>query len=579
MNTKVKVKSKKLPQAKPKQLGIVEFKKLISAEPKLAIAKLEGLYPKNKENYYFLSMMVEAYSTHGKMDKARKIALQAIKYASDTKKKLNLSRTLTRLGLNIQANQLLSEELSDGIDLQDASKVLFTATQSCDWQKIRLATTTLLDHYRSDNWQKPVETPRTHLLWCADEKINNKVFQLFAASQHGTNILTKPKVPKKLGKRKIRLGYMSSDFRNHPTAQLVKGLIASHNKAEFELIAYDTGYDDNSDMRKETLSLFDRYELLYDMSDKQAAEFLEEEDLDAIIELNGLTQGARLGILKNHPVPIQIDYLGFPGSVGGGAIDYIIADSYVLTKEVEKYYAEKIIRIEKTYQANNHINEKKLEPLTREQIGFSNDAFILGMFNNCNKISEEAWKTWVRILQRIPRSILWMLVPNEVAQKNLKASLSSEGIDPRRLVFAPRRERLEHFQRMAICDVMLDPWPYGGHTTTSDALYSGVPVIALKGTNFASRVSGGLLIAAGLPGLVVETTNDYVNGVVRLSNDNQLLSEIKSYLNKNKASSSIFNSAIKAKQIEEAIKIIINNRINGIPDKSINMTYKREGKS
>lgn len=555
-------------------MSLSDLKKLTVSEPKEAISRLEKLYEKNKEKYHFLTLMIETYSQQGRLRDARKIALEAIQHTENNKNKLNLSRTLTRLGLNKEANELLASATSKQLDLEDASKVLFTATQSCDWKSIAASTTVLLDHYKSNSWTSPVETPRTHLLWCADEKINNKVFQLFTKKQHG--ILTSGRYPslKRLGDRKIRLGYMSSDFRNHPTAQLIKGLIATHNRDEFELIAYDTGYDDKSEMRRETLALFDRYELLYEKNDQEAEIKLINDDLDVIIELNGLTQGARLGILKNHPVPIQIDYLGFPGSVGGEFMDYIIADKYVLPVEAEQYYAEKIIRIEKTYQANNHINEKQHNPLTREDLGFSEDVFIMGMFNNCNKISQEAWNTWVNILKRIPRSVIWMLVPNEVAQKNLKQSLIDSKLDERRLIFAPRKERLEHFQRMGICDVMLDPWPYGGHTTTSDALYSGVPVIALEGTNFASRVSGGLLIAAGLPGLVVKTTQEYINGVVRLSNDKNLLNKIKKYLTDTKKTSSIFNSHVKAKQIESALKMIITNRINGIPDKSINMTYR-----
>ncbi len=556
------------------KLGLQELKKLIRNDPKNAIQKLEKIYSINKNNYQFLMVMVDQYSLHGQNKRAREIALELIKLANNEKQKLNLVRTLTRLGLIKEANKMMEEGAVGQIQLQDASKILFTATQVCDWEKIRQSTEVLLDHYKSEKWNSAVETPRTHLLWCSDEKINNKVFQLFAGSQHGKsnkNIIEKIKP---LSGRKIKLGYMSSDFRNHPTAQLIKGLLAAHNKEEFELIAYDTGYDDKSEMRKETLQLFDRVELLYEKNDAEAEEFLRNENLDVIIELNGLTQGARLGILKNHPVPIQIDYLGFPGSVGGGGIDYIIADSYVLPAGVDKYYSEKIIRIEKTYQANNHMNEKQLEPLSRQQLGFSSDAFIMGMFNNCNKISGPTWKTWVQILKRVPRSVLWMLVPNDVAQVNLKNSLKEEGVDPRRLIFAPRKDRLEHFQRMSVCDVMLDPWPYGGHTTTSDALYSGVPVIALEGKNFASRVSGGLLTAAGLPGLVVKSIEDYINGVVRLSNDDQLLNQIKQYLIRTKSTSSIFNNTVKARQIEQAIKIIINNRIKGLPDKSINMSYK-----
>ena len=533
-------------------------------------SKLNEKFPNEPEVLLSLS---ESFANIGRHTEARAVAKKCLNMKMNVPLALSLSRHLTGLGMEQQAINLAKNTyLKSGEPLGLATKVLLTATHVCDWDLTKKITDKLLQFYKSKQWKSCVETPRTHLLWCDDESINNRVFQYFANQLYPKFKNLKP-LPKKIENRKIKLVYMSSDYRDHPTAQLIKGLIKEHNRDKFEIIAYDSGFDDKSTMREEILGFFDRVVILKDINDEEAGELLKKEEIDVVIELNGLTNASRMGILSTHPVPLQIGYLGFPGSVGGRFMDYIIADSYVLPEKNEKYYSEKIIRIEKTYQANDHLNEDWPELVHRRSYGFSEEAFILGMFNNANKVTEEAWQVWMQIMSSIPRSVLWMLVPNQVAQNNLKNACIKYGIDPSRLIFAPRMSRSEHFQRMAICDVMLDPWPYGGHTTTSDALFAGIPVVTLQGNNFASRVSGGLVTASGLPGLVAENKEDYIQGVIRLSREPDLLERAKNHLKNNRLKMSIFNSKIKAEQLEAAITLILSNRIKGIPDKNINMNY------
>jgi predicted O-linked N-acetylglucosamine transferase (SPINDLY family) len=277
-------------------------------------------------------------------------------------------------------------------------------------------------------------------------------------------------------------------------------------------------------------------------------------------------------------VPIQIAYLGFPGTVGGRFIDYIIADPYVVPDESLKHYREKIIRIEKTYQVNDYDLGAidTLPRLSRKDLGFSDATFILGMFNNCNKITQECWQTWMEILKKIPQAVIWMLQPNVLATENLRKAAQQLGVNPQRIIFAPRLDRDRHYQRLKICDLVLDPWPYGGHTTTADALYAGIPALTREGHNFAARVSGGLMIAAGLPGWIVKNEDAYIQAAVNLVKNPDLLVKTKEYLNENRSRLNIFNSKVKALQLEAAYKKIINNRLEGKPDEHITIQYGRK---
>jgi predicted O-linked N-acetylglucosamine transferase (SPINDLY family) len=558
----------------PKYLEVLKkSRQLYKSHPKQAMSYLEEQVKNYPDQAELLLMYSESQNNQGMQKQARETAKQCLalkKMPMSTA--LSLSRLMTTLGMEKDAIRVAKNVyLNNGEPLALATKVLLTATSTCEWDLVEKITGQLLKHYQSDAWKSTVETPRTHLLWCADEAINNRVFQYFATSLYPKWSGDKP-LPLQLNGRKIKIGYMSSDYRNHPTAQLIKGLIREHDKEKFQIIAYDTGYDDKSAMRKETLDLFDRVEVLNEKNDDEAIEILKRDQVDVVIELNGLTASSRMGILASHPVPVQIAYLGFPGSVGGRFMDYVIADSYVIPKEHEKYYAEKILRIEKTYQANDHVKEKWPEKVHKRTFGFADDVLVLGMFNNANKVTDLVWKTWMDILQRLPHAVLWMLKPNEAAQENLVNGALKHNINPNRIIFAPRLGRESHFQRVAACDLILDPWPYGGHTTTSDSLFAGVPVVTLKGTNFASRVSSGLIIAAGLPGLVAENIEEYIDGVVRLSNTPGLLEKAKHYLIENRDKLNIFDSQSKARQLEQAVMTILERRIQGLPDVHINMT-------
>jgi len=549
----------------------------LAKSPSLIIQQAEDLENKYPSRPDILFALSEAYVAVGNHKEARRVAQKCLNGQMPIAMAFSFCRHLMNLGMVNESSTISTRTFQNaGKPLKHAAKVLYTAIHVCNWPVVKELTNRFLQEYEKKNFKEIQETPRTHLLWCENLKINNQVLNHFA-EQCYPQYSQKIKPVKPTSGRKIKVGYMASDYRNHPSSQLLKGLIKAHNRDEFEIIAYDTGYDDGSNLRKEILSYFDRTEILFGLDDKAAIEKLNKDDLDILVEINGLTSHTRIGLLAERPVPIQIAYLGFPGTVGGRFIDYVIADSHVAPDDVLGLYREKIIRIQKTYQVNDYdlSNDDQVETISRKELGFSDTTLILGMFNNCNKITEECWQTWMQILNKIPQAVIWMLQPNTLAVENLRKSAAELGVNPSRIIFAPRLERDQHYKRLKICDLVLDPWPYGGHTTTADALYAGIPALTREGGNFAARVSGGLMIAAGLPGWIVKDKEAYVQAAVNLVKNPELLIKTKQYLRENRNKLNIFNSKIKAIQLESAYKKIIANRLEGKPDQHITTQYTK----
>lgn len=444
--------------------------------------------------------------------------------------------------------------MGSGEDVSISTYPLRVALQNADWDFAEKIQEKILNAYHDNKYGDVNETPRTHLLWCDNEEINFNVIKNFA----NQNFKSKSKDPlvippdDDISKRKIRVAYLSNDFRDHPTSYLMMGMLRHHNKNRFEVIIYDTSYDDGMATRRQVFSRANLVKDISKLNDAQAASIISKDKIDVLVDLNGLTEGSRLGIFSFRPAPVQISYLGFPGSTGTSFVDYIIADDYTVPKSSEQYYSEAIIRIQNTYQINDYIAKYLPPKPSLKQLGLPEGKPIIGMFNNVNKVGRQVWDTWMRIMQAIPDAVFWMLDPGDIAKSNLMASAKNSGIDINRFYWTKRNSVDEHIARIPHCSIIFDPWPYGGHTTTSDALFAGVPVIALEGHNFASRVSGGLLIAAGLKSLVAKDVDDYVNIATRLLNDHKLLFGLKQHLNKNRRRLTVFDAVGRTLQIEGA---------------------------
>lgn len=434
--------------------------------------------------------------------------------------------------------------------------VLHIAQRTADWAFLDELTSRLRVVYKGGRGREIVEEPRDHLLWCKDEAINIQVARRWSQRllPHPP-LIASPKL-EPLNGRRLRVGYLSSDFREHPGARLINGLFRHHDKNKFELFMYCSGWDDGSEIRKQICSHFEHIHHVSELSDRDAAKLMRSNKLDILVERNGPTRANRMGILAYRPAPVQIHYLAFPGSVGGGSVDYIIGDDYTVPEGTENLYPEKIIRIPHTYQVNDYAARPRLEKRTRAELDLPDgDVLIIGMFNNIDKVHNEVWDVWMEILKAVPKAMLWTLNHGPVALRNMAMAALARGIDPNRIIIGPGVKQEEHLLRLQACDLMLDPWPYGGHTTTGDALFAGVPVITLKGENFAGRVSGGLLRAAGLEELVMPDIATYVQTAINLLLDQNELKRIKKYLCEQLINMPIFDAAGRTRDIEAAYMV------------------------
>jgi predicted O-linked N-acetylglucosamine transferase (SPINDLY family) len=296
----------------------------------------------------------------------------------------------------------------------------------------------------------------------------------------------------------------------------------------------------------------DHFIRINEMSDAAAAEAIRAAEIDVLIDLQGLTGGCRPNILAYRPAPVQITWLGFPGPTGLPGIDYVLSDKYVIPEETARYYTEKPLYMPECYQVNDR-KRVSSPPLSRKEYQLPEDAFVFCAFNNNIKFTPEFFSAWMRILNRVPHSVLWLLADNERAKANLLRYAEEQGVTADRLVFAPRVPVADYLGRFVTADLFLDLSPFNGGTTAADALWMGLPLITCSGRSFASRMAGSLLLSIGLPELITTSLSDYENLAVRLANDQAMLSAIKSRLATNKASSSVFDTPRFVKNLEDLL--------------------------
>jgi predicted O-linked N-acetylglucosamine transferase (SPINDLY family) len=351
---------------------------------------------------------------------------------------------------------------------------------------------------------------------------------------------------------KIRVAYLSADFRTHATAFLMAELFEKHDRSRFEFIAISFGRDEASDMRRRLIAAFDQFHDVRTKSDRDVAQLLRDLEVDIAIDLKGYTQEARPEILSPRPAPIQVSYLGYPGTMGAPFIDYFIADKVVAPFDLQPYFAEKIVHLPDSYQVND--SHRKIAPMapTRQEAGLPAQGFVFCSFNNNWKIAPDVFDVWMRLLHQVEGSVLWLLSDNDGAERNLRKEAQRRGIDPARLVLAGRLLPEQHLARHALADLFLDTLPCNAHTTASDALWAGLPLITCEGRAFAGRVAASLLHGAGMPELVTTNLADYEALALKLARDPTLLAGIKAKLAQNRATCPLFDTTRFARHIEAA---------------------------
>lgn len=351
---------------------------------------------------------------------------------------------------------------------------------------------------------------------------------------------------------KIRVAYLSADFRTHATAFLMAELFERHDKSRFETHAISFSTDDQSEMRRRLIAAFSKFHDVRANSDREVAQMMHEMKIDIAIDLKGYTQDARPEIFEYRPAPIQVNYLGYPGSMGSRVMDYIVADKTVAPFEHAPFFSEKIVQLPDSYQVNDTHRRVSPNVPTRAQAGLPEQGFVFCSFNNNWKITPAMFDVWMRLLHQVEGSVLWLLGDNDGSMRNLKLEAQKRGIDPSRIVFAGRMVPEEHLARHALADLFLDTLPCNAHTTASDALWVGLPLLTCEGHAFAGRVAASLLRAVGLPQLVATSLEDYEARALKFAREPFQLAICKRHLLDNRTTLPLFNTERFARHIEAA---------------------------
>ena len=366
---------------------------------------------------------------------------------------------------------------------------------------------------------------------------------------------------------KIRLAYLSSDLHAHATAYLMAEVFELHDRDRFTVSAYSLGPDDGSDMRKRLAGAFDTFVDCTQRSDSEVAHAIAEAGIDILVDLKGFTQDARPNILASRPAPLQVNYLGYPGTMAASYMDYFIGDHTTLTAADAADFSEKLVLLPRCYQPNDRQRRISDRVFARADLGLPSDGFVFCCFNNTHKIMPDVFDSWMRILKAVDGSVLWLLSDSTAVRTNLKREAAARDVDADRLIFATKAAAPEHLARHAAADLFLDTLPYNAHTTASDALWAGLPVVTRLGTSFAGRVAAGLIRAIGLPELVTTSRDDYEALAIGLALDRDRLEAIKTRLGDNRMTSPLFDTPVFTRQLEAAYDAMVERHRAGLsPD-------------
>lgn len=354
---------------------------------------------------------------------------------------------------------------------------------------------------------------------------------------------------------RIRIAYLSTDYRIHAIAYLVSELLELHDRTKFEVIGISLGPDDHSDMRTRIAESFDQFHDMRGKSDQEAAQIMRRLEIDIAVDLNNYSGMCRPGILAHRPAPVQASYLGYPSTMGADFIDYAIVDKFVLPDDQQKYWTEKFVYMPDSYLVHDTKTKRNMPhtPPTRAEAGLPDNAFVFCCFNNAFKITPPVFQVWMRLLKAVEGSVAWLSSAGAPAQLNLRNEAERAGVDPDRLIVAPRLDRVEdHLSRHRAADLFLDTLPYNAHTTAADALWAGLPVVTCAGETFPARVAGSLLHAIGLPELVTNRLQDYEALALQLAHDPARLMAIKTKLARNRDTHALFDTARFTRHLEAA---------------------------
>ena len=422
----------------------------------------------------------------------------------------------------------------------------------CNWQNIEAYHKELINFVKTE---KKTEFPIFIQNFIDSPELEQKASLSF---NNNFRVFNKPILKNK--NKKIRLGYYSADFRNHATSNLIARVFELHNKEDFEVIAFSFSSLDKKDlMQKRIINSCSKFIDVEKKTDEEISKLSKELKIDIALDLMGFVNNNRYNIFAKGCAPIQINYLGYPGTCGSNVMDYIIADNTLITKDNEKFISEKIITLPNSYQPNDDKKEITKKEITKKKFNLPENKFIFCSFNRSYKITSIMLRIWCDILKEKENSVIWLFADNEITKTNLKNEVSKLGINPDRLIFADPTNHSDHLARHRLADLFIDTYPVPGHTTTSDALWTGLPVVTKIGNSFCSRVSASILNALDMNELITKDDDEYKKLILKLSNDKNKLLKIKEKINKNILTKPLFNSKLYTENLEKAYRQVYSD--------------------
>jgi predicted O-linked N-acetylglucosamine transferase (SPINDLY family) len=511
-----------------------------------------------------LAMALQAASRHAE---AVPVFLRALALKlDDAYLHYHLGTSFKQLGMKAEAAECVRTAVALGVgssDLAARGQLVFLEREACRWDAAEAELARLREALRALPPDTPMETsPFTHAVLVDDPLEQLKVAHHYALHVAG-KLRPLPRVRARGAAARLRVGYLSADFHTHATSQLLVQTLEQHDRSRFEVTCLSTGADDGSALRRRVVAAVEHFEDLRGQRFERIAQRVRELGIDILVDLKGATYDTLLPVFAARPAPLQVTWLGFPGSSGAPYVDYLIGDPVLTPLEHAAHFSEKIAQLPLCYQPNDAHRERP-RASTRADWGVPDDALLLCAFHQSYKISAEVFGAWCSLLDARPDALLWLLQWNTNVQATLRAAARARGIDEQRLVFAPVLPLQQHLSRLACADLYLDAWPCNAHTTAGEALWVGVPVVTLSGATFAQRVAASLLHAVQLDELVCHDLDTYRATVLSLAADAPRRAALKLHLHGQQRSSALFDGARMARDLEALLLRMWQRALHGL---------------
>lgn len=433
----------------------------------------------------------------------------------------------------------------------------------CNWTRFAEHLQAYVDYGQNRSSALPV-SPLMGLHLTDDRHLHLSIAQRFVDDPSGHRAVLTRKM-RALGKlnRRPRVGYLSADFHEHATSRLMVGMLEHHNRQAWEVFGLSYGRNDGSAMRTRVQAAFENFIDLHGKPVEANVNTIRSLGLDILVDVKGYTSDFEAAYSMERPAPVVVNYLAYPGTMGSSAYDYILGDKLVTPFEHQDAYSECIVQLPDSYQCNDAARPLLPPMATRAEEGLPVQAVVLAAFNNIKKLTPSVFGDWMSILAQVPTAVIWLVCPEATARRNLQSAAHEHGVDPARLVFADSVPQEQHLERHHLADLFLDTFPYNAHTTASDALWMGLPVLTLQGEGFATRVAASLLTAVGLEELIVHTPADYVQLAVQLAHSPDRIARYRALLNQRRDVSPLFDPKRYARNLEQAFGFMVDRSRKG----------------